>query len=86
MTSNDQAVTTESTTSKVSVATRDRIRSFGGATHEATITEALDALESQQFWAQAEAAQAWRRSLRPSHRAKLEASEAEVDAAFDGLE
>ena len=36
----------DSTTVKVSVATRERLRALGGATDEATIVEALDALEA----------------------------------------
>jgi hypothetical protein len=40
---------TESTTVKVSKATRGRIRALGGDTHEDTIVEALDALESNRF-------------------------------------
>lgn len=48
---------------KVSIETRDRIKSFGGATLEETIVEALDALDEQRFWAQAERAAAWRATL-----------------------
>ena len=73
------------TTVKVSEATRDRIRSFGGATLEETIVEALDALDEQRFWAQAEAAAAWRESLTPEERAARKQRETELDAAFDGL-
>lgn len=74
------------TTVKVSIETRDRLRSFGGATLEATIVEALDALEADRFWAQADAAAAWRRSLPDEQRASLAERDAEVDAAFDGIE
>ena len=74
------------TTVKVSEDTRDRIKSFGGATLEATIIEALDALDEQRFWAQAEAAAEWRRTLPPEVLAERRRREAELDAAFDGIE
>lgn len=80
------ATGTQATTVKVSVETRDRIRAMGGDTYEATIVEALDALDGARFWAEAEAAAAWRRQLTDDARAALEASEAEVDALFDGIE
>ena len=73
------------TTVKVSEATRDRIRSFGGATLEETIVEALDALDEQRFWEQAERAAAAFRALPPDEQARRKAAEAEVDRAFDGL-
>lgn len=74
-----------STTIKVSVETRDRLRAFGGDTYEDTIVEALDALEADRFWAQAEAAAASRAGMTEAElRARL-AAEAEVDAAFDGI-
>lgn len=75
-----------STTIKLSVETRDRIRALGGATYEDTIIEALDALEADQFWAQAEAAASFLRSLTDDERKARAAREAEVDAAFAGLE
>ena len=74
------------TTVKVSTETRDRIRAFGGDTLEDTIVEALDALESIRFWARADAAAAWRRSLPDEARRRLAEHEAEVDRAFDGVE
>ncbi|MAT03938.1 MAG: hypothetical protein CL424_02705 [Acidimicrobiaceae bacterium] len=74
------------TTVKVSVETRDRIKAFGGATLEDTIIEALDALEEREFWAQAERAAAWRETLSDEQRAAIRAREAEIDAAFDGIE
>ena len=74
-----------STTIKLSTDTRDRIRALGGQTYEETIVEALDALEADRFGAQAEAAAAHRATLSRSEREALAASEAEVDAAFDGL-
>ena len=75
-----------STTIKLSVETRDRIRDLGGDTYEETIIEALDVYEDAQFWAQADAALAWRASLPEAERQALLAREAEVDAAFDGIE
>lgn len=74
-----------STTVKLSVATRDRIRALGGDTVEATIVAALDALEASRFWGQAEAAASHRRSLPTRERQALIEREAEVDAAFDGI-
>lgn len=75
-----------STTVKVSTETRDRIRALGGDTYEDTIVEALDALEADRFWEQADAAAAHRSALTDEARADLAAREAEIDAAFDGLE
>ena len=75
----------ESTTVKVSVATRERLRALGGATYEDTIIEALDVLEADRFWAQAEAAAAWRASLPADRREEIAQSEAAVDRAFDGI-
>lgn len=74
------------TTVKVSVETRERIRALGGETHEETIVEALELLEAKRFWAQAAAARAWRDSLDEHERAERADREADVDAAFDGLE
>ena len=74
------------TTVKLSIETRDRIRALGGETYEDTIIDALDALESDRFWAQADAAAAWRRSLPDHERQRLAAREAEIDAAFDSVE
>ncbi len=75
-----------STTIKLSVDTRDRIRALGGSTYEETIVEALDALEATRFWAQADAAAAWRRTRPPEAAARSRADEAEIDAAFDGID
>lgn len=74
-----------STTIKLSCETRDRIKALGGATYEDTIVEALDALEAEQFWAQAERAATWRRSLPDDRRRAIIARTAAVDAAFDAL-
>jgi hypothetical protein len=76
----------QSTTVKVSVATRDRLRALGGATYEDTIVEALDALEADRFWARAEGAATWRCSLPPEQQADLLEQEAALDRAFDGIE
>ena len=75
-----------STTVKLSIQTRDRIRALGGDTYEDTIVEALDALEADRFWSQAAAAVAWRTALPDHARAAIAAREAEVDAAFKGIE
>lgn len=76
----------KSTTVKLSVETRDRIRALGGETYEDTIIEALDALEAIRFWAQADTAAAWRQSLANDEQQRLSARDAEVDAALDGTE
>ncbi len=75
----------KTTTVKLSVETRDRIRALGGETYEDTIVEALDVLEASRFWAQADAGAAWRNSLPSSELERLTAREAEVDSAFDGI-
>lgn len=74
------------TTIKLSVETRDRIRALGGDTYEDTIVDALDVLEAARFWAQADSAAAWRRSLSDQDRERLAAGDADVDAAFDGID
>lgn len=76
----------KATTVKLSVETRDRIRSLGGETYEETIVEAIELLERQRFWAQAEAAAAWRAQLSEAEQAQRRAAEADIDAAFDGVE
>jgi hypothetical protein len=68
------------TTVKVSTETRDRLRDFGGATIEVTINRALDALEDAEFWRQAEAHAAWKRSLSGERREAMQAHEDELDA------
>ncbi len=73
------------TTIKVSKETRDRIRALGGTTHEETILEALDALETERFWAQAEAGKAWFDGLPPEAQQELKDQDAAIDAAFKGL-
>ncbi len=76
----------KSTTVKLTIETRDRIRALGGDTYEDTIVAALDALEADRFWAQADAAASWRGSLSESQRAQLARRDAAVDAAFEGIE
>ena len=70
------------TTMKISTATRDRLRALGGASDslEDVVVAALDAYESQQFWAEAEAAAA---AETPDQRAERQRVEAEVDAWTD---
>ena len=74
-----------STTIKLSTATRDRIKALGADTYEDAIVEALDALETERFWAQAQRAAQWRDSLSDERRGLIEQREAAVDEAFDGL-
>lgn len=77
----------KATTIKVSVETRERLRALGGgATYEETLLEAIDALAAERFWAQADAAAAWRASLDRQRTAELDAEEAAMDAALDALE
>ncbi|MEL6893074.1 MAG: hypothetical protein AAFP84_15890 [Actinomycetota bacterium] len=64
----------------MSVETRERIRSFGGETHEQTVIAALDALEASDFWTRAERAAASLVS-QPDVRAAVDADAAEWDAA-----
>ena len=58
---------------------------MGGDTYEDTIVEALDALESAQFWAQAEQAAEWRRSQSDERSRGIAEREDAVDAAFDAI-
>ncbi|MDJ0768990.1 MAG: hypothetical protein QNJ12_09355 [Ilumatobacter sp.] len=66
----------------MSVETQERLRELGGATYEDTVVEALDALEADRFWAEAEAAAAWRRDLPAAERERREQAGAAVDRAF----
>ena len=75
-----------STTIKLSVETRERLRALGGATYEHTVVEALDALEANRFWGEAEAAAAWQSSLSDTERQRRHDALAEIDRAFDGIE
>jgi len=69
---------------KISTATRDRLRALGtvGDSLEDVVVAALDVYESQQFWAEAEAAAA---SETPEQRARRKRTEADVDAWMDSL-
>ena len=58
---------------------------LGGSTFETTIVEALDVLEADRFWTQAEVAVQWRTSLPADRRAERDARDTEVDAAFHGI-
>jgi hypothetical protein len=75
-----------STTIKLSVETRDRLRALGGDTYEDTVIEALDALEANRLWAAAEAAAAWQASLSNVERRRRDETIADIDRAFDGIE
>ena len=73
------------TTVKVSTETRDRIRAMGGATHEDTIVEALDALESERFWTDAEQGKKWFDNLSDEDRQGLHDEDEAIDALFKGI-
>jgi hypothetical protein len=72
------------TTMKITTATRDRLRALGAAgdSLEDVVVAALDVYESQQFWAEAEAAAA---AESPEQRADRKRVEASVDAWMDTL-
>jgi hypothetical protein len=72
------------TTMKLTTATRDRLRSLGaeGTSLEDVVVAALDAYESQQFWAAAEAADAEESATQRTERRR---AEAEADAWLDRL-
>jgi hypothetical protein len=74
----------EVTTMKITSATRDRLRALGarGDSLEDVVVAALDCYESQQFWAEAEAAAA---AESPEQRAQRKLVESEVDAWMDGI-
>lgn len=74
------------TTIKLSVETRERLRAFGGATYEDTVVEALDALDANRFWAEAEAAAAWQARQPDDERTHRRQAIMEIDRAFDGIE
>jgi hypothetical protein len=48
--------------------------------------DAPSASEADRFWAQADAALAWRNSLSAERRAQMKQDIADVDAAFDGID
>jgi hypothetical protein len=72
------------TTMKLTTATRDRLRALGavGESLEDVVIAALDAYESQQFWAAAEAADL---AESATHRTERLRAEAEADARLDRL-
>ena len=70
---------------KVSTETRERIKAFGGATHEDTIVEALDALESERFWQEAEAGKKWFDQLSADEQQALRDEDERTDSLFRGL-
>ena len=72
------------TTMKLTIATRDRLRALGtgGESLEDVVVSALDAYESQQFWAAAEAATAAETAEQRAERKRIEA---DVDGWMDGL-
>lgn len=75
------------TTMQLSEVTRDRLRTLGrpGATLEETLIEALDALERDQFWAEAEAADARRRAMSVDELAAVRAAEADAQRWLDSF-
>ena len=75
-----------STTIKLSVETRDRLRALGGETYEHTVIEALDALEANRFWSEADAAAAWQSQRSESEPQRHHDAISEIDRAFDGIE
>lgn len=73
---------------ELSTETRDRVRALAAHpddTLEDVVNEALDALESQRFWARAEAAAARRAAASATERAAWEARNAAIDAWMDRL-
>lgn len=48
--------------------------------------EALDALEANRFWTEAEAAAAWQSSVPEPERQRRHEAIAEIDRAFHGIE
>ena len=72
------------TTMKLTTSTRDRLRALSGAGEslEDVVVAALDAYESQQFWAAAEAAAAAETAEQRAHRKRMEA---DIDGWMDGL-
>jgi hypothetical protein len=72
------------TTMKISTTTRDRLRTLGaeGESLEDVVITALDAYESQQFWAAAEAAGAAETTEQRAERLRIEA---DADAWMDGF-
>lgn len=69
---------------KITTETRDRLRALGadGESLEDVVVTALDAYESQRFWAAAEAAAA---AESPEQRTERRRIERDVDDWMDGL-
>lgn len=72
------------TTMKITTATRDRLRALStpGESLEDVVVTALDAYESQRFWAAAEVAAT---AETDAQRAERKRMEADVDAWMDEL-
>ena len=77
---------TEQIEGKPIIESPERLGVRAADTYDEAVSEVLDVHEAERFWAQAEAAAEWRRSLPEPGRAALLAAEAEVDAAFGGIE
>jgi hypothetical protein len=76
----------QDTSIRVSKVTRDRLRAFPGATCDDVVSEALDLLEAERFWAQAEAYHAWRIALPEDRRQELAARDQAIDAMWSEIE
>lgn len=75
----------DSTTIKVSTATRDRLKSFGGDTYEDTVIAALDALDAQSFWDEAERGRRSFEALPAAERERVLEDYRRIDREFGGL-
>lgn len=76
----------QDTSIRVSTATRDRLRAFPGATCDDVVSEALDLLEAERFWEQAEVYHAWRIALPEARRQELDARDQATDAMWSQIE
>ncbi len=76
----------QDTSIRVSTATRDRLRAFPGVTCDDVVSEALDLLEAERFWDQAEAYHAWRIALPEDRRQELDARDQAIDAIWSQIE
>lgn len=72
------------TTMKISTVTRDRLRELADANDslEDVVVRALDAYESADFWARAEA---WAAAETPDERQERRAADAEWDSLLDSI-
>jgi hypothetical protein len=50
------------------------------------VIEALDALEANRFWSEAEAAAGWQSQLSEPERQQRHEALSQIDRAFDGIE